>query len=334
MNLFVDTNIFLDFYHFSDDDLDELKKLIDLITKNKITLIITSQVVDEIKRNRDSKVTDAYKKFKDSKIELGLPQICKGYGEFIKITKLLVELKQQKIELDKKLRKDIQQRTLKADFIINQLIRIAKVIKTEKYVNEAKRRYDLGNPPGKDKSYGDSITWIALISELENKKDLFFISDDKDYKSPFDEYAFNSFLLDEWKEKKKSEFFFYTKLSSFFNKHHKDIQLKVEREKNKLINALAKSLSFASTHHIISSLSEYVSFTDEQIRELVTIGLDNSQVYQILGDPDIKEFYEKLMENKDYLFEDDVLPKLLKRMRGEEDNTGKENIVDKDVIPF
>ena len=36
MNLFVDANIFLDFYHFLNDDLEELRKLVDLIQKGEI----------------------------------------------------------------------------------------------------------------------------------------------------------------------------------------------------------------------------------------------------------------------------------------------------------
>lgn len=278
MNLFVDANVFLDFYHFSDDDLDELKKLIDLINKGEITLIITSQVVDEVKRNRDGKVADSYKKFKDSKVELNLPQICKSYKEFNQIKKSLGIIKKLKADLNGKLKKDISERTLKADETINELIKISKVVDVKKHVDLARERFDQGNPPGKNGSYGDSLTWVALISELKEKEDLFFISDDKDYKSPLDEYTLNSFLLDEWKEKKKANIFFYTKLSAFFNKHHKDIQLRVEEEKNKLIESLAQSPNFETTHSIIARLSSFVSFTDEQIRELVKAATENSQV--------------------------------------------------------
>lgn len=320
MNLFVDANIFLDFYHFSDDDLEELKKLVDVINKGEISLIVTTQVIDEVRRNRDNKVSDAYIKFRDSKAELNLPQICKSYGEYTKIKKALRDLKKLKSDLDTKLVKDITGRSLKADEIINRLFEIAETIDTRKYLDEARVRYQLGNPPGKDESYGDSVNWVALIGELEDKKDLFFVSDDKDYKSPISEYALNSFLLDEWKAKKNSDIFFYTKLSDFFNDHHKDIQLKVEEEKNELINDLRNSPNFENTHHIISRLSKYVSFTDGQIRELVNVASENSQVNWILGDPDVKGFYEKLIEGKEHLIESSILDSLTKKMRNEEDS--------------
>lgn len=299
MNLFVDANIFLDFYHFSNDDLDELKKLIDLINKGEINLVVTSQIIDEVKRNRDNKVADAYSKFKDSKVEINLPQICKAYPEYPKIKGVLQSFKDLKADLDKKLRTDIDSRTLKADEIINQLFAISQLVDSEKYFDAAKTRYELGNPPGKLGSYGDSVNWVTLITELASREDLFFISDDKDFKSPLNEFALNSFLIDEWTTKKKSKIFFYTKLSDFFDEHHKDIQLKVEGEKNDLISELKDSSSFADTHLIILRLSKYVSFTDEQIRELVSIAINNSQVYAILSDSDVKDFYKKLIENKE-----------------------------------
>jgi predicted nucleic acid-binding protein len=329
MYLFVDANIFLDFYHFSNDDLDELKKLVDVITNKEITLVVTSQILDEVKRNRDGKIADAYKKFKDSKIELNLPQICKGYPEFIQIKTLLHSLKRLITELDEKLIQDIKARTLKADEIINQLFRISKIIDTEQYLEPAKNRYHLGNPPGKNNSYGDGLNWIALLSDIPEGEDLFFLSDDKDYKSPLDEFTLNSYLLDEWKKYKKSEVFFYTRLSDFFNEHRQDIQLKVEEGKNELISKLSNSANFASTHAIVAKLRKYVSFTDEQIRELVVIAENNSQVFSILSDNDILSFYEKLLENKENLFNEETLNKIKVQMHFQEENADLE-----ETIPF
>jgi predicted nucleic acid-binding protein len=320
MNLFVDANIFLDFYHFSNDDLEELEKLVDLINKREITLVITSQIIDEIKRNRDNKVADAYKKFKDSKIKIDIPQICKAYSEYEQIRNLLKTLEKLITDLEDKLNKDINERTLKADKLISKLLSIAKQIDSEKYLEVAKKRYDLGNPPGKNDSYGDCLNWLALLNELEDGEDLFFISDDKDYKSPLGESILNSFLVDEWKQKKGADIFFYTKLSSFFNDHHDDIQLRVEEEKNKLIEALSDSYSFAHTHTLISKLGKYVSYTDEQIRELSNIGAENSQVNLILGDPDVKEFYTKLLENKKNIISPDVAEAITKRLEENEEN--------------
>lgn len=312
MNLFVDANIYLDFYHFSNDDLDELKKLVDLVNKGEITLILTSQVIDEVKRNRDNKVADAYHQFQDSKISLNLPQICKSYPEFPKIMRVLNFLRDLKADLDAKLIGDINRRTLKADEIIDQLFRGASIIDSSKYLDKARIRFDLGNPPGKQRSYGDAITWTSLISDLVDKVNLFFVSDDIDYKSPLNKFLFHPFLLDEWKRSKRSDLFFYVKLSDFFKEHHKDIQLKVEEEKNELISRLSSSPGFAYTHRVIARLSKYVSFTDEQIKDLSKIAVDNSQVKAILSDLDVKDFYQKMLESKDEIVEPEILEKIKK----------------------
>lgn len=331
MNLFVDANIFLDFYHFSNDDLEELEKLIDLISSGEITLIITSQVSDEVKRNRDNKISDAYKKFKDTKIKINLPQICKTYSEYLQIKTSLKTLEKLITDLDKKLIRDINERTLKADSIISKLFSNAQLYISEKYLENAKNRFELGNPPGKNGSYGDCINWITLLTDLDDGEDLFFISDDKDYKSPLNESLLNSFLAEEWKKRKSSNIFFYTKLSDFFKEHHKDIQLKVEEEKNKLIEKLSNSLSFARTHKIIAELAVYVSYTDEQIRELTKIAEENSQVKAILSDSDVKEFYSKLLEGKEEVVSPETLT-TIKKMFYIDDTESKEEAFND--IPF
>lgn len=67
MNLFIDTNIYLTFFHFSSDDLEELKKLIVVIKEGQINLILPDQVIDEFKRNREVKIADALKDLKSKK---------------------------------------------------------------------------------------------------------------------------------------------------------------------------------------------------------------------------------------------------------------------------
>ena len=62
MNLFIDTNIFLSFYHLSSADLEELRKLVVLIDQGRLKLYLPSQVVDEFRRNRDNKIADAIKR--------------------------------------------------------------------------------------------------------------------------------------------------------------------------------------------------------------------------------------------------------------------------------
>ena len=52
MHVFIDSNIFLSFYHFTKDDLKELKKLVDSIKNQSITLYLPEQVINETRRNQ------------------------------------------------------------------------------------------------------------------------------------------------------------------------------------------------------------------------------------------------------------------------------------------
>ena len=52
MNIFIDTNVYLSFYHLSSDDLEELKKLVVLAREGKVVLLLPEQVIDEFRRNR------------------------------------------------------------------------------------------------------------------------------------------------------------------------------------------------------------------------------------------------------------------------------------------
>ena len=57
-NLFIDSNIWLSLYHFSNDDLAQFMKLKDLIGVD-FNILLPEQVVDEVNRNRENKIKDA-----------------------------------------------------------------------------------------------------------------------------------------------------------------------------------------------------------------------------------------------------------------------------------
>jgi hypothetical protein len=73
-----------------------------------------------------------------------------------------------------------------------------------------------------------------------------------------------------------------------------------EEKKESLILSLEDSSNFANTHTIISQLSEFEKWSNDQIKNLYKIGIENNQVNWILTDCDIAEFYTKLLKNYDY----------------------------------
>jgi predicted nucleic acid-binding protein len=77
MELFIDTNVFLSFLHYSGDDLEELNKLAVLLREGRLRLLLPDQVAAEFRRNREAKIADSLKRLRDIRLAPQFPQICK-----------------------------------------------------------------------------------------------------------------------------------------------------------------------------------------------------------------------------------------------------------------
>ena len=300
MNIFIDTNIFLSFYHFSNDDLEELKKLSLLLQQGKAKLYLPEQVVQEFRRNRDNKIADALKQLREQKLDLRFPQFCKEYDEYENLRQLQRSYSKLHADLIKKAIEDIQSENLKADKVIQDLFENGISIPENKTINElASKRMAIGNPPGKNGSLGDALNWEALLENIPNEENLYFLTDDKDYASPIDSNVFNTYLSQEWKTHKKSEVVFYRSLSEFFKEHFPKISLASETEKDLDIQNLADSSSFVQTHAIISKLNKYSDFTIAQVNAIIAATVSNNQVYWIITDVDVNDFLMKVIAGKE-----------------------------------
>jgi len=70
-----------------------------------------------------------------------------------------------------------------------------------------------------------------------------------------------------------------------------------EREKADLLIKLENSRSFATTHAVIEKMRQIAAWTREEKESLFTIAAGNSQVFYILGDSDVRSFYQKLLND-------------------------------------
>jgi len=337
-HIFIDANIFLNFYRYSNDDLNELGKISTLIESGKVILYLPDQVIFEFNRNRDSVIAESYKKFLDLKFDQAFPYICKTYDEYKQMRESIKKFNETKKALEEKLINDIKTNSLKADEVVRELFNIGNRIEsTDEIVDKAVLRYKRGNPPGKDGSYGDAINWEVLLVSVPESEELCIISDDKDFKSPIDNSQFSSFLQQEWEEKKKSKINFYNQLSNFFAENYPEIKLKEEENKNSLIADLMTSLNFASTHGIISKLKGYADFSPSQIRQLIDAAVINNQVYWIAEDPDVNTFYKKLIEGKSDLIDQETFKTFAHYFFDDktEESAVESNItINADEIPF
>jgi predicted nucleic acid-binding protein len=335
MNLFIDTNVLLSFYHLTSDDLEELRKLSVLIDKGKIQLLLPIQVVNEFRRNRENKIADALKRLRDQNLKLQFPQMCKDYPEYNELKTQQISYSKSHSELIKKMSDDINKHKLKADKITTELFEKATIIKQdEEIIKNAKLRIELGNPPGKNKSLGDAINWETVLIHVEQFNDLHFVTDDKDYYSVLDNNAFNEFLLIEWEEKKNSNILCYRRLSTFFKEHYPDIKLASEIEKELLIKELSESTSFASTHTSISKLSRYSDFTIVQVDEILEATISNTQINWIITDNDVKDFICTIIEGKEDRINEDNLRKINELIKDEEESDGNPPSSEDEEFPF
>ncbi len=311
VNIFIDTNVLLTFFHFSSDDLEELRKLIAVISVPENKLFYTSQVLDEFNRNRENKIADALKKFKEEKLENQFPHICKEYAEYEEMRAAIKIFKEKKAKIQEQLMEDVKNNTLKADEIIDGLLGKAEEIRiTPRLMESARLRMDLRNPPGKKGSLGDAINWEALLSVVPNGQDLSLISEDGDYSSalsdPMNESVFNKYLEKEWVSKKNSKINFYTRLSDFLRINFPDIKISSEEEKKIAITGFVNSGTFAKTHNSVSRLSSVEHFTLAEVGNIADAIINNSQITQILCDEDIKEFVLKFLNEYKNKLEPDV----------------------------
>lgn len=296
-NLFIDSNIWLSLYHFTNDDLAQFSKLKELIGKD-IKLIIPIQVCDEVQRNREAKIKDAFKTFEVKSISF--PAFCKGYEEYEQFQSDYKEIFRRYKAWMAKINADIQNQNLPADIAIQDFFNATELIACDSVVDKAYKRYRIGNPPGKDNKYGDAINWECLLEAIPDGEDLYLISSDKDYRSDMFDNMLNPFLANEWRSKKNSNIFFYKNLVPFLSEHFKDIKLRTEQEKQTLIARLNSSHNFETTHGIIAMLDKHSGWTESQIEELCQAVQSNNQVGWILGDIDVLNFYANLLSKVKY----------------------------------
>ena len=315
-NVFIDANIWLSLYHFTNNDLEQFKKLNDLIG-SEVNLILPKQVVDEVFRNRENKIKDSLDKFQ--KFDLQFPAFIKNYSHFEQFQNDFKDLKNRHKSWVNEIKDDIQSISTPADSVINSLFSSAGIIgHKQEHITRATARVHIGNPPGKNNSYGDAINWEFLLDICPQNENLFFISEDKDYRSIFNDTIFSNFLNHEWQNKKSSKIIFFNSLTDFLKEHIKKIELNHEKEKDELIAGLHDSLNFSITHSLISRLSKYSEWNPRQKEELCSIAINNSQVRWILGDRDVNEFYSELLNNVET--EDEFILKVkekLERLKNE-----------------
>lgn len=305
LNIFIDTNIFLNFYSLSEDDIEKLKKILKLIDDGEIDIILPTNVKDEFNKNRLKKIYSTTSEFNKSN-EFYLPVIYKQYEEADALRRKQQELKLLINTLKAKLKNDAENGSLSADAVINEIFSKAVPAYLADDVYElALKRFKRHLPPRKNdagSSIGNAINWES-VKKFSPNGDIHIISEDGDYRdsinNPNDTVKY--YLGNEWFKDKNGKVYLYNNLNAFFERKFSSYNFVIDENKQQWIEKLIDSGSFATTHRAIEELFKYSSgdFSIREVNEIFNAYLNNQQIRLILSDEDVSSFADFIVKEKE-----------------------------------
>lgn len=277
--VFIDANVYLSFYEYSDDDLNKLQALVNFQNTRKLKVINNRQLYDEFKRNREARIQSAISQFSSPSVGK-IPRLFDQYKDDNKELRNLVDKAEKLHEgLLTQISTAVESYSLTADNLVKELFKSVKDERNQELLTKAKERVSFGNPPGKRGSLGDAYHWEHLLSEVPNEHDLAIVTGDKDWISPVSGLRLNDYMRQEWEEKKKSKIKLYRTIREYFGNEYPDIKLDGKYQQDLWIDNLMESGSFDRSRSVLLRLSGLGDFTDEQLQKIVRASIDNSQIY-------------------------------------------------------
>lgn len=336
LHVFVDANIFLSFFRFTENRLDALRQVFASHEDGVVTVYLTQQVRDEVHRNRENMLNDTMATFRKPGIGIQTPSFVQNYPEAQQLIDLLENMTRTHKQLLDKIETDIKKKDLLADRLLKDIFASGRVLPRNSDIDEmAIQRMHVGNPPGKKRSVGDAINWLTLLKEVPSEKDIHIISEDGDFFSVFDKEAPNPFLSNEWTEAKSSTLYVYRGLRPFMEKHFDGTDFALEI-KTELIERLKYSPSFATTHDIIAKLEDCSYYSSAEVLQVLDAVVQNDQVHGIVTDLDVTDFLIRI--TKPYLHEitDSGHKTILEECTGKPETMadGRQNNAKDDDLPF
>ena len=171
--IFIDTNIYLDFYRIRRSDIS--MSYLELIDKNKKHIITGSQIEMEFKKNRQKVILESLKKFKTPDWHnLSAPALLAESQAMLQIEKKKKEIGTQQRKVNAKIEKMLNNpsRNDPVFTTLNRLFRYKSKTNLDRgkkirfnVRNLARKRFVLGYPPRKkdDISIGDAVNWEWVI---------------------------------------------------------------------------------------------------------------------------------------------------------------------------
>ncbi len=304
IHVFIDTNVFLEFFDSSSEDVDLLNGVFSKYEHGSATIYLTGQVHDEFIRNREYRIQSALIKFVSPTVDFKIPEFMTKYIECEKMKNICKEFNREfKKNYDSILHQaneDIREENLSADKVINEIFTKSNITREgNSLYEEARMRMDIGNPPGKKGSMGDAMNWVHLLKNVPQEQDIHIVSHDGDFYSVLNsnknENVPNPYLLKEWQDQKQAELFVYRKLSQLTEKHFDGVAFTFDSNKEKLISDLENSMYYADTHLAVAGLNDFSYFSFNDMSRILSAAYSNNQISSIVTDEDIVSFIRKIV---------------------------------------
>jgi len=179
--IFIDTNVFLDFYRAKKDSLEILRELY----QHSGSIVFPSLVYDEFLRNRVKIIEQVINSLRNEKPKYFTSAIVEGLEVFEDLKRSREEHKKY---LDITISKlDEIKEDSKQDDVFLELTKLYKSEKIEIYehdnsiIHRAQKRHLLGQPPGTDKiKICDEVIWETILARIDD--DIIIVSRDGTYK--------------------------------------------------------------------------------------------------------------------------------------------------------
>lgn len=276
--IFIDTNIFLDFYRIRKSDvsmkyLEEIEKHIDLI-------ITTSQVEMEFKKNRQSVILESIGEVnKINNVNITVPAILSDAKavEMIEKSKKTIAKKQKELkERIEKILKDPNHndpvfKSLQKLFSNGSNLNLNRENEIRFEIRDlAKKRFILGYPPRKksDNSIGDAVNWEWIIECAKNTgKHIILVTRDSDFGCTYDNDShLNDWLKQEFKQRisQKRKIILTDKLHKAFQLVEIPVTDEMIKEEESVINTSIRNYNTQKFEEAIKRFQENINLREWQ----------------------------------------------------------------------
>jgi len=237
--LFIDTNIWLDFYRSRNDASLALLQHAESVADK---IVVTYQLESEFKKNRQSAILEAMQDLK-APTQIPRPAVFSDTKATAVLNRHLKEAEKRLKSLKTRLTRLLENPALhdpvykacqrifhkEGDLVLRRQDKIKHVIRRKAF-----RRFLHGCPPRKktDTSIGDALNWEWMIHcANEQKAELIMVTRDSDYGVTFDNRAYvNDHLRQEFSERvsRKRKLLLYSQLSQALK--HFQVQVTQQEE--------------------------------------------------------------------------------------------------------